>query len=979
MRAVKRMTHKFYEICAVLLCVGLLLTLLPGILFTKAEASTADSQEATLLGTLSEGYESNGNPGTISSGVGDSGGASYGAFQFSSRYNVPKLFFNWCIAQTGTNGYVDIGTQLKNAYTTDKETYGTQFNSVWKALAASNSYGGSRGIFWQAQRDYVRLSYYDPIVSAIESSVPGFSMSNYSIALRNVFWSRAVQHGTGGAKGVIMAAFSSLGGFSNQDEATLIEAIYQESGAVVSPVGNVMQGETANKFGISGCSLAYYYGNSSGVQVGVFQRLQINELSDAQQMLATYGSSGAPVSQGIYTLTQGGQSRQFQLRYYANGCYTLTGVSGGEAGLRLTGGSDGGVCLTATTSSNEQFWRLIASNGGYRIQNLSNNLYLTPSGSTLFGSSTASQWSVTGSGSDWSLMGACFPTASNYLPHGYGYPIRGTLSSTFPISSVNITISNNSTGNTVISKNASVNAQSYDLRNLDNSIAFGSLPVGTYTFTLNAVNSAESWTMKTVFYVVPDGEDEPKNYVLTFNALGGSCNTVYRTVTPGSAYGSLPSASLANYTFDGWFTAPVGGTPVASSTTASSSRNQMVYAHYTLDGQLNLKAFVQRLYQICLGQQPTDDGVATWMGRMTRGELTAAQVAAEFFGSRDSRSNLSTNDQFITALYQVLLGREPDANGFADWTGKLKAETWTRPEILNGFCNSSEFAELCASYGVTPGQINPGNYDMGRDVSRYQTFITRLYNECLNREPDADGMTNWTNHLVRRDMNAAEVAGGFFSSSEYLTKVQPSDSDFVTDLYRALLGRDPDADGYADWTGKLLKGTWLRAEVFNGFCNSSEFRSICSEFGISTGQVDIEAYDMGRDLTRIHAFLSQVYTKCLNREPDAEGLVFWTNHLASRDMSGAEVVAGFFSSSEYRTKISTTDDQFVTALYWTMLGREPDADGFADWTGKLRSGSWTRPEVLDGFCNSDEFRSVCARFGIIPGRITPSDYWMGMG
>lgn len=74
----------------------------------------------------------------------------------------------------------------------------------------------------RVQRNYVRRSYYDPIVRSIESAVPGFDMDNYSIALRNVFWSRAVQHGVGaasgfsssdgrgGATGVIMRAFDAL-------------------------------------------------------------------------------------------------------------------------------------------------------------------------------------------------------------------------------------------------------------------------------------------------------------------------------------------------------------------------------------------------------------------------------------------------------------------------------------------------------------------------------------------------------------------------------------------------------------------------------------------------------------------------------------------------------------------------------------------------------------------------------------------------
>ena len=148
------------RIGAFFVCISLMVTALPGIFWTKAFASVADDQEASLLGTLSEGYESNGNPGAISGGEGDLGGKSYGAYQLASRYDIPKNFFSWCM-QSSQSSYVDIGTQLQTAYTADGSTYGTNFDSVWAALASGNSYGGVRGVFWQAQRDFIRLRYYE--------------------------------------------------------------------------------------------------------------------------------------------------------------------------------------------------------------------------------------------------------------------------------------------------------------------------------------------------------------------------------------------------------------------------------------------------------------------------------------------------------------------------------------------------------------------------------------------------------------------------------------------------------------------------------------------------------------------------------------------------------------------------------------------------------------------------------------------------
>src|SRR5574341_1024502 len=48
-----------------------------------AARPAASGSKPEELGGLSRKYESNGNPGMVSSGVGDHGGRSYGAYQFS--------------------------------------------------------------------------------------------------------------------------------------------------------------------------------------------------------------------------------------------------------------------------------------------------------------------------------------------------------------------------------------------------------------------------------------------------------------------------------------------------------------------------------------------------------------------------------------------------------------------------------------------------------------------------------------------------------------------------------------------------------------------------------------------------------------------------------------------------------------------------------------------------------------------------------
>lgn len=73
----------------------------------------------------------------------------------------------------------------------------------------------------------------------------------------------------------------------------------------------------------------------------------------------------------------------------------------------------------------------------------------------------------------------------------------------------------------------------------------------------------------------------PTVYTVTWDATtnGGTCGTATSSVTSGAAVGSLPEASRDGFNFDGWFTAPSGGTKISSSTTVTA--NVTYYAQFT--------------------------------------------------------------------------------------------------------------------------------------------------------------------------------------------------------------------------------------------------------------------------------------------------------------------------------------------------------------------------------------------------------------
>ncbi|MDT8716152.1 DUF5050 domain-containing protein [Clostridium sp. 19966] len=184
-----------------------------------------DDRMDTYLGVLSAKYESNGDPGSISSGSGDVGGKSYGAWQFSSNVGTVDSFLVY-LHDNELNFY----NTLNSAKQADGGSFGSNFDNAWKQIASSNYVD-----FLQLQKDFTKTMYYDRAVKLIEKNMPAIKVSTEGFPYKNVVWSTAVQHGVVGAAGpgegsnktgVITAVYNSIGTGASED--TFINAVYKE-------------------------------------------------------------------------------------------------------------------------------------------------------------------------------------------------------------------------------------------------------------------------------------------------------------------------------------------------------------------------------------------------------------------------------------------------------------------------------------------------------------------------------------------------------------------------------------------------------------------------------------------------------------------------------------------------------------------------------------------------------------------------------
>lgn len=245
--------------------------------------------------------------------------------------------------------------------------------------------------------------------------------------------------------------------------------------------------------------------------------------------------------------------------------------------------------------------------------------------------------------------------------------------------------------------------------------------------------------------------------------------------------------------------------------------------------------------------------------------------------------------------------------------------------------------------------------DSSSDVA---DFVTRLYSVCLDRNPDAGGLADWTNKLINHEATGCSAAYGFIFSPEFQSK-ECTNEQYITYMYEAFFGRNPDDAGFNSWVEILNNGA-TRESVFCGFANSNEFAALCSSYGIVRG-FHIEGYDYNR-VALVNLFVERLYSVVLQRPCDNGGMESWTVQLINRTKSGCRVAYGFFFSQEFLNR-HLCNEHYVETLYQAFMGRSADEEGKAAWVSLLDNGT-SREFVFMGFSSSQEFAGICNSYGI---------------
>ncbi len=260
---------------------------------------------------------------------------------------------------------------------------------------------------------------------------------------------------------------------------------------------------------------------------------------------------------------------------------------------------------------------------------------------------------------------------------------------------------------------------------------------------------------------------------------------------------------------------------------------------------------------------------ASLRGTLSGPGETTSFTGIETIAFADGRlvTDVSDPAMQVARLYWAALDRAPDSIGREWWTAALE-HGQPLSSLATQFVASPEFQ---ARFGAPD----------------HTSFVTRVYENTLGREPDADGLSYWTNRL-EGGMSRGELLAGFSESVEFIQRIAPSFLNGLWDakdtamqaarLYEAVLGRSPDVEGLRYWAGQLDHGLSV-AQAGQAFTDSDEFRA---RFGA------------GADAD----FVRVVYANTLGRVPDAEGFSYWVDSLA-HGMNRGELVARFSESPEF--------------------------------------------------------------------------------
>ena len=235
------------------------------------------------------------------------------------------------------------------------------------------------------------------------------------------------------------------------------------------------------------------------------------------------------------------------------------------------------------------------------------------------------------------------------------------------------------------------------------------------------------------------------------------------------------------------------------------------------------------------------------------------------------------------------------------------------------------------------------------------SFVKRLYNIVLDREPDASEIDLWTGRLDSGDATADSALFRFFNSDEYKRK-NTSDEDFINALYLAATENEAEDIGRDYWKLCLKQG-WLRAGVVKQFTMSEKFAALCEKYGIKRGTFDAGGWSKNSDGGVVYCdhesgkpYTGYNVVNNINCYFDESGVLRtdWSNLKSFVDTSSA-----MYTYEEMVSDINGLKEQYPSLVSIDTLATTADGRPIYDMVIGNRNSD--RQIIVHGGCHAREY------------------------
>jgi hypothetical protein len=290
-------------------------------------------------------------------------------------------------------------------------------------------------------------------------------------------------------------------------------------------------------------------------------------------------------------------------------------------------------------------------------------------------------------------------------------------------------------------------------------------------------------------------------------------------------------------------------------------------------------------------------------------------------------------------------GREKGYNPWADPENMYTHPSEERHDPNDPIYNVSPEEYRKGAYGRGVYALrNGGRANMATGGDPTSNYISSLYQNIMGREADVGGAEYWKQQLEEGNITPSDILYNFAQSPEFKNVYQSDPSKAVSSLYQAALGRSPDQGGLDYWNQQVKSGLGL-GDLVSGFTGSEEGRSYQSYKFPGLYNINDSVADQDRKYSE--RLVADLYHSILGREPDREGFNFWTRQMIDGKQSYDDVANALFDLPEAK-------ENFVNQTYKQFLGREPDAEGKKYFTQALQSGQATPDQIYEIIQNSEE-------------------------